>query len=414
MASLDVDSFFTNVPLEETIHICVNEIFKSNSSIHDLNKKQITEMLSLTTEESTILFDMAFYTQVDGVAMGSELGPSLANAFLCHQETKWLNDCPKKFKPVFYKRYVDDIFLLFKRPEHFKSFVDYMNSKHKNINFSFEIEKDEQMPFLNVNVFREDGKFVTNVYRKETFTGVYINFFSFIPLRHKFGLVYALLHHCFCLVSDMCKFHFEIEKLKEILLPNGYSNKFIDKCISKFMNKLYIKKPVMLTVPKKQLYLVLPYMGKMSALVKSRLARSLHKRLPFCKVRIVFKTSNRLRNYFSFKDVVTEPIRSCQIYNFTCGSCNASYTGKTFRHMKVRVSEHQGVSPRTGKHLKGTLSTSVRDHMRDCNHMVVWDDFKVLGRESNHWLLEIKESLFIKRDKPSLNKNIYSQELFLF
>ena len=97
-----------------------------------------------------------------------------------------------------------------------------------------------------------------------------------------------------------------------------------------------------------------------------------------------------------------------------CGSCSASYTGKTFRHLKVRVSEHQGVSPRTGKIVKGTLSTSVRDHMLECDHIVTWDDFKVLGRESNHWLLEIKESLFIKIDKPSLNKNIGSQELFLF
>ena len=153
------------------------------------------------------------------------------------------------------------------------------------------------------------------------------------------------------------------------------------------MNKLYIKKPVMLTVSKKQLYLVLPYMGKILASVKSGLARSLHKRLSFCNVRIVFKTSNRLRNYFSSKDVVPEPLRSCQIYNFTCGSCNASYAGKTFRQMKVRVSEHQGVSLRTGKHLKGTLSSSVRDHMLDCNHMVTWDDIKVLGRESNHWQL---------------------------
>ena len=101
---------FTNVPLEETINICVNELFKSNSNIHGLNKKQITEMLSLTTKESIILFDMTFYTQVDGVAMGSPLGPSLANALLCHHETKWLNDCPDKFKPVFYKRYIDSLF----------------------------------------------------------------------------------------------------------------------------------------------------------------------------------------------------------------------------------------------------------------------------------------------------------------
>ena len=109
-------------------------------------------------------------------------------------------------------------------------------------------------------------------------------------------------------------------------------------------------------------------MGKMSALVKSRLVRSLRGRLPFCKVKIVFKTSNHLKNYFNFKDVVPEPLRFCQIYNFTCGSCNASYIGKTFTHMKVSVSEHQGVSSRTGKHLKGILSTSVRSHMLDCNH----------------------------------------------
>ena len=221
---------------------------------------------------------------------------------------KWLNDCPKKIKPVFYERYGDGISVLFKRPKHAKSFVDYINSKHKNNNFSFETEKDKKMSFLDANVFRENNKFVTYVYRKETFTEIYTNFSSFIPLEYKFGLVYALLHRCFCLVSDVSKFQFEIEKLKDILLSNGYSNKFIDKCISKFMNKLYIKKPVILTVPNKQLYLVLPFMEKMSSLVK---------RLPFCRVKIVFKTSNRLRNYFSFKDVLPEPIRSCQIYNCT-------------------------------------------------------------------------------------------------
>ena len=111
MVFLDVDSLFTNVPLEETTNICVNELFKSNSCICGINKKQITEILSLTTRESIILFDMAFCTQVDGVAMESPLGP---------YETKWLNDCPEKFKPVSHKRYIDDIFVLFKRPEHVK------------------------------------------------------------------------------------------------------------------------------------------------------------------------------------------------------------------------------------------------------------------------------------------------------
>ena len=149
-------------------------------------------MLSLTTKELIILFDMAFCTQVDGAAMGSPLGPSLANVFLCHHERKWLNGCLKKFKRAFHKRYVNDIFVLLKKPEHVKPFVVYMNSKDKNINVSFETEKDGQMPFLDVEVFCEKGKFVTNVYRKETFTGVYTNFSSSIPLELKFGLVYVI------------------------------------------------------------------------------------------------------------------------------------------------------------------------------------------------------------------------------
>ena len=180
---LDVDWLFTNVPLDETIGICTQGFFESDSTVYSLNKKEITEMLSLTTKESIILFDMEFYSQIDGVAMGSPLGPTLANVFLCHHEKKWLNDCPNNFKPVFYKRYVDDIFVLFKKFEHVQVFVNYMNSKHKNISFSYETEKDGVTLFLDVNIFREKGKFVTNMYRKETFTGVYTNFSSFIPLH---------------------------------------------------------------------------------------------------------------------------------------------------------------------------------------------------------------------------------------
>ena len=97
------------------------------------------------------------------------------------------------------------------------------------------------------------------------------------------------------------------------------------------------------------------FYGEISALVKSGLIRSLHKRLPLFKEKIVFKTFYRLKSYVSLKDAIPEPLRSSQIYNFTCGSYNASYIGKTFKHMKFRTCEHQGVSLQTGKHLKGTF-----------------------------------------------------------
>ena len=76
-ACLDVDSLFTNVPLDETIELCVNELFKS---------------------------DQKYYSQIDGVAMCYPLGTTLAKIFLCYRKTMWLKNCPKSFKPVYYKR----------------------------------------------------------------------------------------------------------------------------------------------------------------------------------------------------------------------------------------------------------------------------------------------------------------------
>ena len=79
MASLDVESLFTDVPLDQTIKICINQLFEMTAS--GLNRKEMFEMLSLALKESIILFDNKYYSQTDGVALGSPLGPTLANIF---------------------------------------------------------------------------------------------------------------------------------------------------------------------------------------------------------------------------------------------------------------------------------------------------------------------------------------------
>ena len=81
-------SLFTNVPLDKTTEKCVNELFKSSQMVSDLKKQQVLEMLLLTTKENVILLDQKCYRQIDGVAMGSPLGPTLADIFLCHHKTK--------------------------------------------------------------------------------------------------------------------------------------------------------------------------------------------------------------------------------------------------------------------------------------------------------------------------------------
>ena len=96
--------------------------------------------------------------------MGSPLGPYLTNALLSYHENNWLNNCPQGFKLVFYRRYVDDISLLFKSNDHLNYFQDFLNSCHIDISFSMETEKESKLSFLDVNVIREQGKFRTTIY----------------------------------------------------------------------------------------------------------------------------------------------------------------------------------------------------------------------------------------------------------
>ena len=131
MNFLDVNSLFTKVPLDETIEICLKKLFKSSQTVSGFNKQHVLEMLSLTTKENVTLFDQKYYSQIYGVAMGSPLGPTLTNIFLYYHETTWLKNCPKSFKPVYYKRHVDDIFALLEKPEQVSRFVKHMNKKHK-------------------------------------------------------------------------------------------------------------------------------------------------------------------------------------------------------------------------------------------------------------------------------------------
>ena len=86
MASLDVDSLFTNIPLVETINICCDLLFRDNPIVDGLNKSEFKTLLTLATQESFILFNGSYYQQIDSAAMGSPLGPTLANIFLCYHE----------------------------------------------------------------------------------------------------------------------------------------------------------------------------------------------------------------------------------------------------------------------------------------------------------------------------------------
>ena len=101
-------------------------------------------------------------------------------------------------------------------------------------------------------------------------------------------------------------------------------------------------------------------------------------------------------------------------YKFQCSSSNATYYGKAKRHFKVCVCEHMGVSARTGKNIKFTKNSTVRDHMLVCNNIVLFEDFSVLGNGTSDFRIKLQESLLIHRYGPQSNKTSESAPLMLF
>ena len=139
-----------------------------------------------------------------------------------------------------------------------------MSSKHRNINFTIEQENVGSFSFLDVKTCCKNSKFVTSVYRKPTFSGVFTNYESFIPMYQKRGLLHTLLHRSFSICCDFETFHFEIDHLKTILIKNNYPLNFIDSCIKLFLNKLYTPKVMVPNVPKRNVFVKLPFLGSTS------------------------------------------------------------------------------------------------------------------------------------------------------
>ena len=110
IASLDVESLFTNVPIDETIEIILHHVYNHPTvSPPKIPPNLLKKFLAICTKEAPFTApDGKMYLQVEGVAMGSPLGPTFANFYMGNLESEVFKD--EQNKPSIYVRYVDDCF----------------------------------------------------------------------------------------------------------------------------------------------------------------------------------------------------------------------------------------------------------------------------------------------------------------
>ena len=181
---------FTNVPSDRTIAIVLKRIFEKNEIVTSITKNEMKEMLILCTKNVNSTFESRTYVQTHSVAMGSPLGPVLADIFMIELENSLLSSLTKYI--TFWKRYVDDT-ICFVKIGTTEFVISVLNSFDKNIQFTFEEENDETIPFWDISVSRKRNYIVKTVYRKSTCNDIYLNWNAFASATWKRGTLKTLV-----------------------------------------------------------------------------------------------------------------------------------------------------------------------------------------------------------------------------
>ena len=300
--------------------------------------------------------------------------------------------------------HVDDTFTFVKKGE-LNNVLETLNSFHDDIKFTYEMEGEGSIPFLDVYVQRkENGTFTTSIYRKKTSSDVYINWNSFAPRTWKIGTLHGLLQRAFTICSDKAKVEEEIRYLKSVFTKiNNYPINVVENIIKKVRNKnIHAEKDAQREIESDTVsrpHMSLPYGGDKGNTIIKKLKRTLNSILPTTVQPEISVKGTKIASCFKIKDKVDDKHTSGFIYEFECNrvqTCKSNYIGETGRRKEVRLQEHG----------EKDESSAILQHCRSTKHAKAKEkNFKILARNYPHWRRrKICESMFIRDKNPDLNK----------
>ena len=416
--SFDVVSLFTNVPLRKTIDIILRKIYDEKLIKTKIPKKNMEKLLLLCTQGTPFTFNDKMFVQVDGVMMGSPLGALFANIFMCELENNIIPNLGNKVHH--WTRYVDDTFAFIK-PNTENEIQQALNSFHDNIKFTYELEQDNKISFLDVLITRyNNGEMETRVYRKPTHTDIYLNWYACAPTNWKIATVKSLVKRAFNISSTAEALDLELTHLKNVFIErNNYPEKVIQHVIENEKNNINnvdidIEDQPIEDQPSTDeiVTLQLPYAGRKGEQIIKKMKKAVSSsniiQKHNTKIRVIYNTK-KLSSKFPVKDKTKQEHQHNVVYHAKCpqNNCNSSYVGQTKCRLLKRVIQHN----------KTDKKSRVLLHSKNSNHNRVWtDDFETIGMGyTSNFKRYISEALFIKEKRPDLNiqKDAYRLKLYI-
>ena len=334
--------------------------------------------------------------------MGSPLGVLFANMYMSHIEHITFQNSPL---PGMYARYIDDIFITINNNEDITRLINALEN-NSVLKFTSENSDNGRLPFLDIDITKQADKFKTTVYTKPTNVGRCLNAKGECPEAYKRSVVasyvYRALTHC----STWEDTNIELNRVKQLLTNNGYSDSLIEKVINDKLNNYVNKQQKPPLKNKIIIYYQNFYYDKYKEecdTIKNLIKRNVKPTDPdteialriFCKPSLT--RSLIMRN--STAPRVPKEMSTNVIYNFKCQQdhCNGtqSYIGRTSTTLRRRLQSH--------KNNGAILDHYISVHDRIPALQTLIDNTKIEYREQRFRKLQIAEAVYIYTMQPSIN-----------
>ena len=231
--------------------------------------------------------------------------------------------------------------------ESIENILSKLNGYNDNIEFTYEIENDGKLPFLDVLLISNDYKVETTVYRKSINNDTYLHWKLFSPTTWKRGSLQTLVSRAFKVCSNDQLLENEIKQFKKVISDiNGYPNWIIEQTIEKVKNQNEMTRSTQVTTntEENEHLLMLPYKGKVGETTLKSLRNTLKSVIPENNTCKIIYTRTKLASKFNIKDKTSKEHKHDLIYKAQCPdlNCDETYIGEIGRRFSERIIDHSG------------------------------------------------------------------------
>ena len=431
LATADVKSLYTNVPLEHGVDVVSKFILEHIKDIDMLGLEYADFVLILKTvvQAGYFRFNDSYYQQIDGLGMGVKPAPSFAIIYVyCTVEkpliendytyTLVIPDKPTDIMSIdSWDRYVDDCLMVGKGDQQdVENLFTYVNQLNPHIQFTHE-SSHHKIDFLDLTIHLD----VTTkclefeLYTKPSSLGIFLNFHSAHPQSTIRNSAISELNRALQIGSTEQLKKNGIEKISRMLKDNAFPNRTIEELIDIAKKKTDSTKSD--TQDVRRNYLCLPYIGEQH---KRRVYYILRTNGLLTTTQVTFRPDRKLKQILTRSALQHTPCNKqsdakcyqcdemCMtknvVYLLTCNLCSEQYVGESGRYKRNRCWEHY----KSVRDMNNT--TAMGRHYQLCHSNVPKTPspfmFEVLKRCVDYTDRMLWQSLYIKHLSPTINTQL--------